>query len=453
MPVEEPRTFSKEDSSTFLSAMFWLEALRTVSDFGGRFKNPGVPEGVGGILELLLGIFIHMTGERADTGVADTPVKNGKVNAKTVIAGNVRGDEKKNALVTEERKEEIEEKKEEKGKEKEEQKREGMVLVNRQNRIVLLASLSRISLECSEHHKYHACTEAEKRGEISCGIRRSEEEGEERSLQREAPTFLLPLTHSLIIKQLIPIPDHDSTLTNKTTTTTTTSSSSSSNSRNTRPGRCSPPSPLLSCDRNNFRLPTHRVINEWVEDNDSTALWISIISVPSYSLSHSSIAFSSSSFTSARRDTPKKENLDPEATQDDDEMNNERDSNLKNTKRRKADLPDPDSSEECSFGSEQFFPMISETFFSVGVGVQVRSLVAVCVRLKEYVLLKLSCSEGAADTDISVRCGAVWGAARCCSRVVRIAQRVVQAVLSDTEDISLTIFEALFSCAADISGR
>jgi hypothetical protein len=98
-------------------------------------------------------------------------------------------------------------------------------------------------------------------------------------------------------------------------------------------------------------------------------------------------------------------------------------------------------------GSDEYFPLIQETFFSLRIDIQMRSLFAISCRLKREVQRILR------DRSLLSECSlkALWDAVACCQRVSSIARRVLENALSDA-DVPLSAYDSLFLSVSRLAG-
>ena len=98
--------------------------------------------------------------------------------------------------------------------------------------------------------------------------------------------------------------------------------------------------------------------------------------------------------------------------------------------------------------SDEYFPLILESFYCVAVNLQIRSLYAISCRLKQEVqrILRDRCllSESSLKD--------VWDAVACCNRVSYIAKRVIENALSDPQDMPLSALDSLFLSVSRLAG-
>jgi hypothetical protein len=98
-------------------------------------------------------------------------------------------------------------------------------------------------------------------------------------------------------------------------------------------------------------------------------------------------------------------------------------------------------------GSDEYFPLIQENFFSLRIDIQIRSLSAVSCRLKRVVQRILQNRSLLSECSLK----ALWDAVACCQRVSSIARRVVQNALSDA-DVPLSAYDSLFLSVSRLAG-
>jgi hypothetical protein len=167
-----------------------------------------------------------------------------------------------------------------------------------------------------------------------------------------------------------------------------------------------------ACDAD---YPTQHQIGKWVECGDLDGLWISVVSTP---ILH---GFKKKGAQVLTADSLK-ESVSPRSI---------------GTSERYY----------VGCGSDEYYPLILDSFFSLRIDVQIRSLFAISCRLKREVQRILR------DRSVRPECSVsdMWDAVACCKRVSSIAKRVLENALSDA-DIPLSAYDSLFLAVSMLAG-
>ena len=203
----------------------------------------------------------------------------------------------------------------------------------------------------------------------------------------------------------------------------------------------------------NFNLNLNLKIKKWVESKDSEALLIDIISCPIRNLQH----FNSTNTTSSSMEQfdcgPKRKRGRQDGEQ---RLEKSMEDSKEDSKMQRSDS-------SPSMPISEYFPYLTPIFFTLPIDMQIRTIIAITLKLKRYSISRLQLCVESRETkedgnDIQVDEEIyfhAWETSICCIRVMTIAEEVMKGLVNSTDSQKITLrqYEVLMACVGAVSGN